>query len=214
MNSSGINIKILKNSDYDSNCYVVLDSQSQSCIVIDPGELYAEALIQYLDANRMVPEYILLTHEHFDHVAGLDAVYKKYEPQVLCSSRCMANISDPQKNLSKYFTGEELIIHSPLHGFNEDLFILDWASNNVELLKTGGHSQGSIVIRILDSIFTGDTMLDSTYRFSSFPGSSKAGLIQSYMVINDKYKDFDLIAYPGHGKKRKLNELINMRKTW
>jgi hydroxyacylglutathione hydrolase len=214
MNSSPIHIKTLRNSVYDSNCYIVVDSKTQSCLVIDPGEPSDGSLHKYLDSHLLIPEYILLTHEHFDHIAGADALYYKYKPQVLCSSRCVANISDPHKNLSKYFTGEELIIHSPLHGFNENLFILDWASYNVELLQTSGHSRGSIVIRLLDCIFTGDTVLDSMYRLSSFPGSSKAGLIKSYIMINDKYKDLDLIAFPGHGKKRKLNELINMRKRW
>ena len=54
----------------ESNCYIL--AEDSKCVVIDPGE--SERLLRTLDEYGWEPELILLTHEHCDHMAGLDAL--------------------------------------------------------------------------------------------------------------------------------------------
>ena len=58
----------------ESNCYIL--AEEKKCVVIDPGE--SECLFRTLEERGWEPELILLTHEHCDHMAGLDALRERY----------------------------------------------------------------------------------------------------------------------------------------
>lgn len=52
----------------ESNCYILVEGSS--CVIIDPGE--SEKLLRFLAERGWKPELLLLTHEHCDHMAGLE----------------------------------------------------------------------------------------------------------------------------------------------
>lgn len=53
-----------------TNCYIAADGDV--CAVIDPG-FQAEKLISFLRGQKLRPEYILLTHGHYDHIGAVRA---------------------------------------------------------------------------------------------------------------------------------------------
>ena len=57
----------------ESNCYIL--SEKDRCVIIDPGD--SRGLFRILEQEQLEPELILLTHEHCDHMAGLDALREK-----------------------------------------------------------------------------------------------------------------------------------------
>ena len=69
---------------FQENAYVV--SRGASCIIIDPGfagdgngaagEL--DGLYEYLEAEGIRPEAILLTHTHWDHTLGVAPLVEKF----------------------------------------------------------------------------------------------------------------------------------------
>ena len=65
-----------------SNCYI-LTAESHA-LIIDPN-CYQE-IHSYLANHQLVPEYIILTHEHCDHIAALNDMRKNYDIKVLCSA--------------------------------------------------------------------------------------------------------------------------------
>ena len=67
-----IHIAQIKNQPVDSNCYVVSHEGFQGCIVIDPGTKDGDELFKYLTGKNLRPEFIILTHEHFDHIWGVN----------------------------------------------------------------------------------------------------------------------------------------------
>jgi glyoxylase-like metal-dependent hydrolase (beta-lactamase superfamily II) len=63
---------------FQENCYVVSDGGR--CVIIDPGFAGGEqdGLYSYLEAERLRPEAILLTHSHWDHTLGVSALVERF----------------------------------------------------------------------------------------------------------------------------------------
>lgn len=67
------------------NCALV---QSARCRLLIDGGLSARQIVARLELAGIAPESldgILLTHEHGDHVAGLDVFCRKYEVPIFCN---------------------------------------------------------------------------------------------------------------------------------
>ena len=93
----------------ESNCYIL--AEDKKCVVIDPGE--SEQLPGILGERGWEPELILLTHEHCDHMAGLDALRETYPQARFAASKvCNDGIQNTRLNMSRimevylYFRGK------------------------------------------------------------------------------------------------------------
>lgn len=56
----------------DNYIWLIKDSQSQRCVVVDPGE--ASPVLAILESQALIIEAIILTHHHYDHVDGVAAL--------------------------------------------------------------------------------------------------------------------------------------------
>ena len=63
-----------------TNCYIIEDEVSSKCAVIDPGGAY-ERISEALEGKK--PEYIILTHGHFDHVLAAARLQSETGAKVL-----------------------------------------------------------------------------------------------------------------------------------
>ena len=72
----GIKIKQFIAGQLENNMYLVLDEDTKNAVLIDATELIPEIkdTVKQLDADV---KYILLTHGHFDHIMGLNALKKE-----------------------------------------------------------------------------------------------------------------------------------------
>lgn len=64
-----------------TNCVVLWDGEGLSCAIVDPGMSSpdgARQLLGFLSSHHLVPEAILLTHGHFDHVWGVARVLEHF----------------------------------------------------------------------------------------------------------------------------------------
>ena len=66
-------IKTLTVGHLEANCYIVTDEKTLQCAVIDPGD-ESNVILDYIEDNHLVPQVILLTHGHHDHVRAAAAV--------------------------------------------------------------------------------------------------------------------------------------------
>ena len=60
-----------------TNCYIVEDEQTKETMVIDPGGEVTK-ISEMLDTLQANVKYILLTHCHGDHMAGVQSLKEKY----------------------------------------------------------------------------------------------------------------------------------------
>ena len=174
-----------------------------------------------MQENDIELNYVFLTHEHYDHINGLNALREMYSFKTIASKQCSLGIQDAKKNLSRYFNVllsmrkvpysmriDEYVCKAADMTFDFYSF-LEWNNHKLYFFWTPGHSRGSSVC-ILDNawIFSGDTVLEGQPVFTKLPGGSlndyKNVAISILRTINDS-----LIVYPGHGRRFFFKEWIN-----
>lgn len=60
-----------------TNCYLVMNQETKQTIIIDPGA-EPERVIRKIEEAGSIPEAILLTHGHFDHIGAAEALRNYY----------------------------------------------------------------------------------------------------------------------------------------
>lgn len=182
-----------------SNCYLVTDGTG--AIVIDPGTIGSDKLIARLKSAGITVDYIFLTHEHFDHCAGVNALRSATSASLWCSEACSRLIGDSRANYSAYWLeGEPFQVAAANHcvAHQEEL---QWHGHTIYFYITPGHSQGCLTIRIDDvALFTGDNYVPDIRTYTNLKGGSKDDLRQT-LAFYSLFARFDgLMVYPGHLK--------------
>ncbi|MFC1511497.1 MBL fold metallo-hydrolase [Candidatus Margulisiibacteriota bacterium] len=72
-------IKTIKVGGLQTNCYVVIDETTKEAVVIDPGDEGRKILPALKDLKV---RYIVITHDHFDHIGAVAAVKKATGAQI------------------------------------------------------------------------------------------------------------------------------------
>ena len=153
-----------------SNCYIV--EEDSQVILIDPN--LAEEIIRMLERERWILSLVILTHEHSDHISGLNRIraWNRQKTEVVASKRCSENIQSTKMNLSRifgvylfYLTGERCkdypvyTCESATTVFEGELE-MDWNHHKIHCFCIPGHSEGSIAVRIdREIVFSGDSCL-------------------------------------------------------
>ena len=74
----------------DSNMYML--PTENSCLVVDPTvSTEAERILQESNVEKCV---VLLTHEHYDHISGVNWLREKVKCEVVCSKICAQRIKN------------------------------------------------------------------------------------------------------------------------
>lgn len=158
-------------------------------------------------------DYLIVTHEHYDHISGVNRWKELTDAPLICSKNCSLNIKNPRKNMSRYFnafcsiqtwvpTGQinlEPIDYScEAEMVFENQLSFEWQGHNVRFTETPGHSLGSIIIDIDNTdFFTGDSMLKNYDIELKFPGGS----ICAWEELGKKRIDsipYGAQIWPGH----------------
>jgi hydroxyacylglutathione hydrolase len=96
-------VERILNKPIDSNSFVIYTKENKSCILIDPGTEDSADLIFFIENNNLQPEFIFLTHEHFDHIWGVNKLKDIYNSRIVCSGDCASKIVDIKKNMSVFY---------------------------------------------------------------------------------------------------------------
>jgi hydroxyacylglutathione hydrolase len=195
-----LNITRLVNSPVPSNCYIVSSVVSNSCLIIDPGIEDCIELISILRENELSPEYIILTHEHIDHIVGINKLKENFDVKLVTSAKCGQNIISSKYNLSGYSEKYDEYVDFPASDIILDdiNYSLNWCNYKLKFTKAEGHSLGSIILSIDNNLFTGDTLLKGYKTNTSFPGASKENLLHTLEGIINQYNALTTMVYPGH----------------
>jgi hydroxyacylglutathione hydrolase len=198
----------VENKPINSNSFLVYQKGLSGCIIIDPGSPDCEDLVKVLTGNKLKPEYIILTHEHFDHIWGVKKLQEKFSCKVICSKACAERIVDKKKNMSVFYNqvGFEL---SSADILIENLnFRFLWHDIEFEFIESKGHSSGSVCISADGKLFTGDTIIRNHKTVFKLPGGSKKDLLITLDSLFLKFSSKAVCVYPGHGESFFWDEIV------
>ncbi len=190
--------------ELDTNCYL-LSNDNGNGLVIDPGA-DGQDIIAEIEDNEFTPCAILLTHGHYDHIGGVNAIVENFNIPVYAHQKEIEMLFNPQKNMSAFFQQPVSIYAEPITG---DI-LAEFGFDKLEIIHIPGHTEGSIGI-IGDGFFiSGDTVFSGGgIGITDIPAGNLEQLIRSIEVII-KLPD-ELTLYPGHGGRSTLGR---EKKLW
>lgn len=120
----------------DNYIWLIKDSQSQGCILVDPGDI--DPILPILTEQKLILTAILITHGHNDHSGGVEALISKY-PNV--------KVYSYKKLFSKSICVKE---NDKLRFFCDRL--------QLTVMETPGHTLDHISFYNKELVFCGDTL--------------------------------------------------------
>lgn len=180
-----------------ANCYVLINEGH--ALVIDPGNNFLE-LDEILEEAQASLDAILLTHAHFDHIAGVDSLLKRYEVDVYLNPFEFNFLNDELLNGSQAFF-RHVICHAVPKPFKEDKMRI--GHFDVEPIFCPGHSIGSTVLKIEENLFTGDVLFQGSIGRMDLETGSEYAMMKSLKLLSNLDKNYPV--YPGHGPATTLD---------
>lgn len=170
-------------------------------LIIDPGSK-SPRLQESIDSNNGIVDGIILTHAHFDHIAGVDALVKKYNCPLYMNDLDVPLLTDPKLNFS---IGTDVIVKTKPHILSPGKHTI--GKFDFEFIDAPGHSEGCSMILWDHNLFCGDVLFQGSIGRTDLATSSNTKMIQSLQKI--RQMDPSLHVYPGHGPDTTLkNELL------
>ena len=175
------------------NCYIVENTETHECVIVDPGA-EAQRIIQRVGDRKACA--VLLTHGHYDHIGAVDEVCGHFGIPVYIHAGDAAKLTDAMANVSAVF-GEPLVQHTQPVVIEQE-GVLELAGIELQILHTPGHSNGCICCMLPDGqgILTGDTLFAHGYGRTDFADGDFTKLHQSLRRLFRLTPK--MIAYPGH----------------
>lgn len=177
---------------FETNCFIVSGRILGKCILIDPAD-DAETIRKWLVQQQLVPEAVLLTHGHYDHLLAVPKLQELWkELPVYC------HLLDCPKEKEEHDMGmvfPTVNALSNLKGITEGQK-LELAGFEITVYHTPGHTKGSVLFLVEDGLFTGDTLFRLSIGRTDFAGGDEAQMHLSLRRISEIEGDYNV--YPGH----------------
>ena len=173
---SDVQIEKLELGPFGTNAYIVICQKTRDSVLIDtPAE--ASTIMERLRGTT--PKYILLTHNHMDHLGAFSELRSKLKVPVAAHALDAGNLPSPPEILLS----------------NGDT--ISFGDLELEVLHTPGHTPGSLCFKIGRYLISGDTI------FPGGPGKTRSpdnfrqitkSITEKLLVLPD-----DTQIFPGHG---------------
>ncbi|KEQ24585.1 MBL fold metallo-hydrolase [Paenibacillus tyrfis] len=198
METKQIKIETFPLGQLQTNAYLVSLPGENRGFVIDPG-MDPQPLLKRIEGMEI--EAIVLTHAHFDHIGGVDAVRRLKGCPVYLHDAEADWLTNPKRNGSVMWP--ELggpITTDPAEYALDDRQKLKLLGLVFQVLHTPGHSPGSVSLLYGNHLFGGDVLFRLSVGRTDLPGGDQQDLLDS---IHDKLFKLpdETIVYPGHGSR-------------
>ncbi len=164
---------------FTCNAYLVTGERP---VLVDAGAM--DGVVSVIREHVDSLDAVVLTHQHGDHVAELDAVVGSFEPE------CYAFEQHPHRT-----------------GVVEDGDTLRIGEETFEVIHTPGHAPDHVALVSESTIFSGDVVVhdDGAFEYGSFgrtdiAGADREALIDSLETILERLPDSVEHMYAGHGE--------------
>ena len=180
-----------------TNCYLLINRSTSECIIVDPADS-PQKIENHITRQGYHPVAILLTHGHFDHILGVNALKKTFSIPVYAAKDEEEILTHSGKNLSSQF-GTDYKVNADYQ--LEDGAELSLAGTKIKAMLTPGHTKGSMCYYFEEDGFliSGDMLFCESVGRTDLPTGNSTEIMKSLrekvLVLPD-----ETIVYPGHGE--------------
>ena len=195
-----LKFKTIVNNPVSSNCHIIYDDLKKCGLVVDPGSEDSREILAFVKDNNLHIDYVILTHEHFDHIWAAE----KFNVPVLCTRECKDGLSDKKRNLSLFFNqiGFELNVKAECIEEYGDIFV--WNDCKLEFCKNGAHSPGGLMFVADKYVLTGDFLIKDLKTVTKIKWARKEELLDGEIWLQ-QHKGKGLLVLAGHGDRFELD---------
>jgi glyoxylase-like metal-dependent hydrolase (beta-lactamase superfamily II) len=202
-----LKIKTFVFSPIQENTYLLFN-EFNNCAIIDPGcyfDAEKDQLVGFIQKNGLVPQALLNTHCHLDHVFGNKHIAETFG--------LVAQIHQNEKPVLEFAPASGLMWNLPFDNYTGELKFLKEGDivligqDELLVIEAPGHSPGHICFYCAAQGFLigGDVLFNRSIGRTDLPGGNHAQLIQS---INEKLFVLpdETVVYSGHGPATTIGE--------
>ena len=179
--------------EFTSNSYII--HEDKRCFVVDTNTS-AQEILRHLDSyNLPRPEFVVITHGHFDHFGGAKTISEKFNIPIYM------NLSDEKITKSANFSMMLLRLSERVH--RPEFFSIEKSEAKLsefgfKCIHAPGHTPGSTVIVGNEMAFVGDLFTKKGLFLNHLPGENRDELQSSFLKIRKILRPTTMI-FPGHG---------------
>ena len=183
--------KTIPVGSYCVNCLILW--QGTDALIVDPGQ-DADLIVSFLSERGLVPQAILFTHGHFDHIGGLPGLLAKYpDLPVYAHPSDGPMFGHPMNQMPPEYP----CVAKPANLRDIREAPAAFPGFAFQVLETPGHTPGSVCLKFGDLLLSGDTLFAGSCGRTDFPGGSMAAMRRSLAALATLPPKTDVI--PGHG---------------
>ena len=168
-----VTIHDITNNTFSSKTYILSKQGEDKAWLIDIGDI--EPVLSYLDERRLSVEGVFITHAHFDHIYGIEALVERFpECKVYVCEYAKQALASEKLNMSRYhgtpinyMSDNEVVVR------DGDTMILYEEEPPMEFYETPGHNPGCLTMVMGDKIFTGDAFIPGVGVNTKLPRADK-----------------------------------------
>lgn len=168
-----IEIFDITNTIFTSKTYILYKKGHNGAWLVDIGDI--EPVTRFLTERHLSVAGVFLTHAHFDHIYGLEALVDRFpECKVYVCEYAKQALASEKLNMSKYhgtpiiFTSDNVIVVK-----EGDIMPLFAGEPELEFYETPGHNPGCLTMVLGDKIFTGDAYIPGVGANTRLPRADK-----------------------------------------
>jgi glyoxylase-like metal-dependent hydrolase (beta-lactamase superfamily II) len=199
-----------------TNCYLLYDRTSREAALIDvAGPI--EPLLTTIRSRELTVRYFLFTHGHFDHLIGLPHVRDSFPDALICLHQADFNdmptqaewvVENMDPEIVEWIRADpeasKLLEFDPSTFGVPDIFVsegieLRLGSHSIEVIRSPGHSPGSVCYHVGDLLFSGDVLFRDSVGRVDVQNSSREDQIRSVLRLYELFPEHTRV-YPGHGE--------------
>lgn len=186
-------VRRFEHPDFTSNTFLLHPDSGADAWLIDAGEV--REILQFPELNL---RGVFLTHAHYDHIYGLNALLERFPHlMIYASSYTLESLKNPRQNLSFYHEIPIEVIHEHVSVLREGQSIILSEKQKVEVLETPGHNPGCLSFILGDILFTGDSFIPGHPVITKLKGGDKEQNQHTLHRI-EALIDQGMHVYPGH----------------
>jgi len=197
-----LQISVFPDELFGENCYLIRRRETMSTVVADPG-LQVRRVLDQVESEQLRVEYVLLSHGHIDHIAGVPALRRALKAPVLMHPDDKAILDWDQ-------FGQLPFVPADFEPFPIDTEIkhgstLSFQDVTLRVLHTPGHTQGSACFLFGLDCFAGDTLFQRSIGRTDLPGGSSQKIVISIRSVLYALPS-KTVVHPGHGPRTTIEE--------